>query len=342
MRDVSSKLDWGDQADLVGPEAFACECARGGRVAGGDLYRFTYHAPDGRQRWELELHERQIQDIANGTLFELDATPLESSPRAPRGDALLVWGEYDDDALRVRSRGDLAAALDALQTIGDAVPCLIRLWSVADDQVVCALNGSWAALYVVASRDGYGTSVGDPTRADAFDLVDHEVGTFEVAWADCVPWHVVRSALLRFAEEGALGDGVVLEGRMATPLLALGDYDRAAELEMRRPPPVDPARSSLPHKTPLGAWAQRLLHTLVELQLIELDSSIESAIAACVAMLLAQTGPDVLESAESAQQLAKNLERVRGVGALFATGGDLQIALRRTQDEPTEPVALRS
>ena len=48
----------------------------------------------------------------------------------------------------------------------------------------------------------------------------------------------------------------------------------------------------------------------------------------------------MLESSDSAQQLAKSIERVRGVGALFATGGDLQIALRRSQDPPTQPVEL--
>ena len=45
-----------------------------------------------------------------------------------------------------------------------------------------------------------------------------------------------------------------------------------------------------------------------------------------------QRGDDALDSPEAAHQLAKEVERVRGVGALFATGGDLQIALRRTQE----------
>jgi hypothetical protein len=342
MRDVASKLDFGNQDALVGPEALSCECARGGRVEGTDVYRFMYHAPDGHQRWELELRERQIQDIASGALFELDATPLESNTRTQRGEALLVWGEYDNDALRVRTLGDLALALDALQTIGNVLPCLIRLWSVADDQVVCALNGPWAALYVVASTHGYGTSVGDPTRTDAFEIVDHDVERLEVAWADCLPWRVVRPALLRFAEHGTLGDNVILEGRIPSQLIMLGDYDRGAELETRRSPPVDPASSSLPDKTPYSVWAQRLLRTLVDLQLIELDLSIEDAITGRVAMLLTQTGHDAQDSVESAQQLAKNIERVRGVGALFATGGDLQIALRRTQDPPTQPIEIPS
>jgi hypothetical protein len=57
-------------------------------------------------------------------------------------------------------------------------------------------------------------------------------------------------------------------------------------------------------------------------------------------MILVQQGDDALDPAEAAQRLAKDIERVRGVGALFATGGDLQIALRRTQDPPTQPTEL--
>ena len=49
---------------------------------------------------------------------------------------------------------------------------------------------------------------------------------------------------------------------------------------------------------------------------------------------------EVCDTPEAANKLAKEIERVRGVGALFATGGDLQIALRRTQDPPTQPNAL--
>lgn len=339
MRDVASKIDFGEQNALVGPSALSCECASGGRVEGTDVYRFMYYATDGHQRWELEVRERQIHDIASGALFELDATPLEANTRTNRGEPLLVWGEYDDDALRVRTLGDLATALDALVTIGGVLPCLIRLWSVADDQVVGALNGPWVALYVVASSHGYGTSVGQP-RDGSFELLDHDVGAMSVAWSACLAWRVARPALLRFAEHGTLGDDVALDGSIPSQLLMLGDYDRAAELETRRPPPVDPARSSLPEKSPHGAWALRLVRSLVDLQLIEIDASIEDAIIARLAMLLAQVGADVVESADAAHHLAKQLERVRGVGALFATGGDLQIALRRTQDPPTQPVEL--
>jgi len=341
MRDVAAKLDWiDDRSALLGPDAVTSECARGGRVDNSDLYRFMYFGKDGHSRLEIELHEQQIRDIAGGHLSEVDAIELEPGTRTQRGEPLLVWGEYDDDALTVRTLGDLAIAVDALHAIGAEQPCMIRLWSAADDQVVCVLDHLDCALYVVTSSHGYGTSVGDPTRAGTFELVDHDVGSVSVPWNTCLPWRVVREALLRFAEHGDLGDGVILDGTIPSQLLMLGDFDRAAELATRRPPPVDPAKSSLVEKSPLGAWAQRLLDSLIELQLIEVDLQIIDAIRARLTILLVQWGHDAQDTPEAAQRLAKEIERVRGVGALFATGGDLQIALRRTQDPPTMPVEM--
>jgi hypothetical protein len=342
MRDVTSHLDWEDDpTTLVGPDAVSTECGRGGRVEGTDVYRFVYFAKDGHNRWEIELKEQQIRDIAAGNLSEIDATELEPNTQTTaHGEPLLVWGEYDEDALRVRSLGDLEVALDALYTIGAQLPCLIRLWAANDAQLVVVLNGPDCALYVVRSEQGYGTSVGDPTRQDTFELDDHDIGKLAVPWHDCVPWRVVRGALLHFAETGQVGDAVILDGSIPSQLMMLGDYDRATELQTRRPPPVDPARSSLPDKTPHGAWAQRLISALVEIQLIEIDTQITDAILARVAMLLTRLGNDAVESVDVATDLAKQVEKVRGVGALFATGGDLQIALRRTQEPPTMPVEI--
>lgn len=257
-----------------------------------------------------------------------------------RGEVLLVWGEYDEDALRVRTVGDLGTALDALQAGGAQEPCMVRLWSATDDQAVVVFNGLECAIYVLSSPHGYGRSVGDPTRTDAFELQDHDVGMLTIAWADLVPWWVARPALMRFADRGEVGDSVILDGSMPTQLLFLADCDRAAELATRREPVADPAQSSLPRKAPHGGWAQRLVTSLLALQLIEIDMHILDAVIARIAILLVQQGDDALDSPEAGQRLAKDIERVRGVGALFATGGDLQIALRRTQDPPTQPTEL--
>jgi hypothetical protein len=68
--------------------------------------------------------------------------------------------------------------------------------------------------------------------------------------------------------------------------------------------------------------------------------AILDAVTARVAIMLTQWGEDAQDSPELAQRLAQELSRLRGVGALFATAGDLQIALRRTQDPPTVPVEM--
>lgn len=339
MRVVARKVDWEDRNDLAGPEALQHDCGRGGLI-GGDTFRFTYLEKDGHGRWEIELREQQIRDIAGGLLDEVDAVPLADGTRTQRGEALIVWGEYDGDALRVRSLTDLAIALDGIQGMSLLLPCSLRLWSTGDDQVVAVVNGLDCALYVVQSSADYGRSVGDPTRNDAFEMVDHDVGTLSIPWSDCVPWRVARPALLRFAERGELGDGIILDGSIPTQLLMLGDYDRDAELASRRPPAADPALSSLPKKAPQGEWALRLVNGLLELQLIEIDMHIFDAVVARIAILLIQLGDDAIDATEVAAKLALDISRVRGVGALFATGGDLQIALRRTQDPPTQPVEI--
>ncbi|MEO6774312.1 MAG: hypothetical protein ABI467_15050 [Kofleriaceae bacterium] len=339
MRDVTAQLDWGGGA-LTGPDAIEAEHCRGGRIEGTDVFRFVCDR-DGRQV-AIELREQQIRDIAAGNLSEVDAELVTDAGRVARGEPLLVWGEYDEDALRIRTLGDLALALDTLHAIGNQMPHALRLWNAHDDQVVCVLNGLDCAFYVITSHHGYGTSVGDPTRTETFELVDHDLGTISLRWSDFVPWRAGKPALMHFAEFGVLGDTVILDGTIPSQLLMLGDYDREAELESRRPPPVEPAKSSLADKAPQGLWARRLVASLLERQLIELDDAILQAINSRVALLLVQHGHDAQDSVETAAQLVKEIERVRGVGALFATGGDLQIALRRTQDPPTQPVAVPS
>ena len=341
MREVAAKVDFGEIGTAVGDYALEHECGRGGRIEKGrDIYRFTYLTKDGQGRWEIELREQQIRDIASGVIKEIDAVQLAEGTRTSRGEALLVWGEFDEDALRVRTLGDLGAALDALHAIGIQEPCMVRLWSTSDDQAVVVCNGFDCAIYIVHSNDGYGRSVGDPTRTETFELTDHDVGTVQIPYGDMVPWRVARPALIHFAESGNLGDGVIIDGSIPTHFLFLSDFDRAAELATRRVPVADLAQSSLPKKAPHGEWSRRLVTGLLELQLIEVDTQIIDAIVARIAILLVVWGDEALDSSEAAQKLAKEIERVRGVGALFATGGDLQIAMRRTQDPPTQPNAL--
>jgi hypothetical protein len=46
---------------------------------------------------------------------------VRATQRQPKGHPLLIWGEYGDDALVVRDRGELVAALEALHTLFQAV-----------------------------------------------------------------------------------------------------------------------------------------------------------------------------------------------------------------------------
>jgi hypothetical protein len=264
---------------------------------------------------------------------------LDSTPRDPHGEPLLVWGEDDQDALRVRSPGELAIALDGLHAIAAVVPVLARLWSAGDDQVACALDGDHGALFVVRGARR-GSSIGDASRTGTFELEHHELGVVRLPWRQCVPWPRARVGLLQFAHSGELGLEVELEASIPSQLVVLRDLHRAAELAMRGTPPSDPAQSSLAYRTPHGDWARRLLAGLHDLQLAELDLSIRDAIAARTAILLIQHGEHAQDSLEAADRLARELTKIRGVGALFATPGDLQIALRRTQDAPTRPVEL--
>ena len=341
MREVAAKVDFGEIGTAVGDNALEHECGRGGRIEqGSQVYRFTYLEKGGTGRWEIELQEQQIRDIASGLIQEIEALQLAEGTRANRGDALVVWGEYDEDGLRVRSLTDLGAVLDGMASASMLAPCLLRLWGTSDQQAIAALNGLDAAIYVISSEQGYGRSVGDPTRTETFRIIDHDVGSIDIPWGDVIPWRIVRDALLRFVERGDLGDQVIIDGSIPTQFLMLGDYDRSAELASRRPPPADPALSSLPRMAPQGEWSKRLLKSLVDLHLIEIDMQIIDAITAKVTILLILHGDDALDATEAANKLAKEIERVRGVGALFATGGDLQIALRRTQEPATQPVEM--
>ena len=241
MRAVVTQLDLpADQKFVDDDEAFQHECGHGGRVAGE--FVFTYITPDGKNRWEIELRESQIRDIADGLLIEVDGVRddmVRTIKRQPRGLPLVVWGEYRSDALQ---SADLTPALDALHASG---PRMLRLWSTSDDQLVAIVRGDDCAIYVLESYQGYGTSYGSTTRTDSFELHDHDGRPIVVPFADCVPWSLARAALVQFADGGALG--LPLEGRIPSGFLMLGDADRAATLAQRGSAPETLAESSLAH-----------------------------------------------------------------------------------------------
>lgn len=356
---------------LDAEDAFRHETGYGGRVDGGDLYRFTYIAANGHHKWEIQMTEAAIRDIADGLLIEVMAERVDlsrSGMREPKGYPLLVWGEYGDDALVARDREEILEALDSLHAVAQDAPRMLRMWSASDDQVVAMMSRDDCALYVVESMEGYGTSCGDSRRTDAFEVVDPDGLPFAVPRQDCVSWSIARNALLRFVERGDLGPEIRLEGRIPSGLLMMGDIDRKAALAARGDAPRALARSSLPrmltpipedlteetideHTTPhrrssarliepqpplraedAAAWALRLVEVLDARALIEVRRAHLDEIAYQLGGLLQAHGTEAQHSLDTADWLCNEIGAVRGIDKMFATGGDLQIALRRSRE----------
>jgi hypothetical protein len=335
----------------------------GGRIDGADTYAFSYITQDGHHKWSITLKEAMIREIADGLLIEVMGDRFDivrSTRRAVSGDPLLIWGEYGDDALCPRDDDQTYAALDSLHASAVDHPRLLRMWSAADDQLVAVVRGDRCAVYVVESPEGYATSTGDPTLREAFE-VNHDGRPLTVPLCDCIPWDVARGALVWFLHHGELGENVAVEGRLPTALLILGEVDRKALLAQREEPPRELARSSLPrmltpiptlleaadatepvdmppdiarplHPEELSAWARRLIDLLNSRELIELRNANLDELTYQLGGLLQSHGQEAQHSIDTADWLANEIGTVRGVAKLFATGGDLQIALRRSRD----------
>jgi hypothetical protein len=316
-----------------------------------------------------ELEIRAISDglqiEADGERTEI----LRTRHRKPSGDPLLIWGAYNDDALVVRSLDDLVTALDILQHYAADKPRILRLWSPSDDQLVAVMWREVCALYVIESIEGYATSAGDRQRTDSFEVFDHDGHPLIVPWADCVAWPAACRALIRFATHGDLGTEIRVEGRIPSQLLMHGELDRRAVLAVRAEPATDPRRSSLPRliaapdapvelaaessgelltdtlteltvpgsidsepmsAAAIAAWARRLLQVLSSQGLLELGAGIDE-ISYQLSGYLQAHGDAAEHSLETAEWLVHELSLIRGVARLFATGGDLQLALRRSR-----------
>jgi hypothetical protein len=362
MKQVIAYLDEpGDEKLLDAEDALQDEVGYGGRIDGTDTYRFQYITADGHSKWEIILKEAAVRDIADGLLIEVMGERhdiVRTKRREPTGKPLMIWGEYGDDALHVRSHQELVTALDSLHASAGTQPRMLRLWSAADDQVVAVVRGDQCALYVVESLDGYATSTGDLALTDSLEVPDHDGKPLLVPLADCVAWDHARNALLNFVDHGHLGPEIRVEGRIPTSLLMMGDVDRKAALAARSEPPRTLARSSLPRMlTPvpeevdakaeltapveveapmrveqLSAWARRLIELLYSRELIELGKENLDEITYQLGGLLQAHGTEAEHSLDTAEWLANEIGAVRGVSKLFATGGDLQIALRRSRD----------
>ncbi len=364
LRSVVEDLDAPGGGKLVDAEdAFQDACGYGGRVDGA--YRFHYLTRDGMQRWTIALAEHEVRAIADGLQIEADGECVEIAHRhhrEPTGEPLLIWGAYDDDAMTVRSLDDLVAALEVLRLAALDEPRVLRVWSPSDDQLVAAIWRDHCALYVLESADGYATSSGDPRRTDAFEVLDHDGNRLVVRWADCVAWPAACRALSRFAAHGDLGPEIAVERRIPSLLLMHGELDRQAVLATRAEPARDPGSSSLVRLTAtavpvalsdsvdttvpvevapvnlpeLAAWARRLIELLFAHALVELDDSPGDSrgldeLCYQLSGLLQAHGDEAEHALDTAEWLANEIGALRGIRKLFATGGDLQVALRRAR-----------
>jgi hypothetical protein len=149
---------------------------------------------------------------------------------------------------------------------------------------------------------------------------------------------------------------IAVDGRIPSLLLMMGDIDRASAIAMRGEAPRDVTGSSIPRlATPipaavevdestvpheievplrleeLNAWARRLIEVLHARSLIELAKGNLDEITYQLGGLLQAHGTEAQESIDTADWLANEIGAVRGISKVFATGGDLQIALRRTR-----------
>jgi hypothetical protein len=177
---------------------------------------------------------------------------------------------------------------------------------------------------------------------------------------------VACRALSRFAAHGDLGPEIAVERRIPSQLLMHGELDRQTVLAMRAEPARDPRRSSLPRLTPvpvaaqpaqavpvaidqaterttpiereamtvaqLTAWGRRLIQVLFAQGLIELGHGPGiDEISYQLSGLLQAHGEEAEHALDTAEWLANEIGALRGIRRLFATGGDLQLALRRSR-----------
>ncbi|MEO7736219.1 MAG: hypothetical protein ABIY55_34995 [Kofleriaceae bacterium] len=362
MRSVVGYLDAPNPDKLLDAEdAFQDACGYGGRVDGASGYRFTYLTVNGVHRWTIALTEQEIRAISDGLQIEAVGERhdvVRTHHREPTGEPLLIWGAYNDDALRVMRHDDLVTALDTLRMYALDKPRILRMWSTRDDQLIAAVWRDVCAIYIIESLDGYATSTGDPTRTDSFEAFDHDGKPLIVPWSDGVPWPIAGRALLRFAAHGELGPEIALEGRIPSQLLMFGEVDRQGILGMRAEPARDPRDSSLPRLVPTGvptalesivdrtqpvvrlalapadfvAWGRRVIETLSAQGLIELGAGPGlDEVAYQLSGHLQAHGEEAEYVLDIADWLANEIRSSRGVAQLFATGGDLQLALRRTR-----------
>ncbi len=89
--------------------------------------------------------------------------------------------------------------------------------------------------------------------------------------------------------------------------------------------------SAVPLGEDLTGWAHRLIELLCAREQLELGEGSLDELADQLGGLLQAHGTQAQHALETAEWLVREIAALRGIGRLFVTGSDLQIALRRTR-----------
>jgi hypothetical protein len=115
------------------------------------------------------------------------------------------------------------------------------------------------------------------------------------------------------------------------------DHTVPTALPVRNPltEPMAPLTREPPTASELAAWGRRLIDVLTAQGLVELGRGPGvpglDEISYHLSGLLQAHGDEAEHQLDTAEWLANEMGAIRGVAKLFATGGDLQIALRRSR-----------
>ena len=253
---------------------------------------------------------------------------------APR--MLRIWSATDDQIVAMIWRGDCALyvieSLDGYATsCGDthrsdsfelvdydgqpfAVPYVDCVpWPIARDALLCFVErGDLGPAIRIEGRVPTGLlMMGDADRAAA--LAARAEPAYELA----------RSSLPRMLAPTP-GAPTPLHARRA-PTFDAPTFDAPTA-----PDALAVAASPLEAEE-LLAWAHRLIELLHAHGLIEVGPANPGELAYQLGGLLQAYGAEAQRSLDTAEWLANEIGAVRGIYRMFATGGDLQIALRRSR-----------
>jgi hypothetical protein len=137
--------------------------------------------------------------------FNRTAIPTAQGRAAESGEALLVWGEGDRDALLLKNAEEARRALTALRASVGATPLWFRLWSRRDELLFGVITREEWSLQAVWPNWGCASSRGDDAQSETFEGPTISGARRQIPWSECVEWPLALEAAAEFANSGSLG-----------------------------------------------------------------------------------------------------------------------------------------